>query len=388
MDRFKKWLWAISSCSIFVLFGPNIGFNTITSMVIVFMVISYPFFRYTIISRIFIPIKNHLLIHIVSLILIFYNIILSIDPLISFQYWISYLVFIYGFNSWLIKIKRDGKYQEFLSVLKKDLKYYMFFNLMLIYFGLTFLGFGSLKTYNTFGIMTGSVVVYFWFLDFKNVKIKMLFISVLIYFLLVSLSRSSLIFAALAILTTELILFKKSLKRKFLLLIGGVSLLLLFRNKLFSWFSEKQTISGSGITEISDLASLNDDRYMLIQNFLKTYQDNFFTGYGIKSDYNNLSEWNAVDNIGVHNGILDMLLVVGIPLSLIFIYYFFKSFRKLIKMTLRDKSNSALLGFVFYCLIRSYGESYFLINTGNQMSIFFILILIVTYNTKKKQYEN
>lgn len=387
MDSFKKWLWAISSCSIFVLFGSNLGLNNNVSMAIVFIVISYPFFRYTIISRIFIPIKNHLLIHIVSLILMLFNILLSIDPLISFQYWIIYIVFIYGFSSWLVKIKKDGQFKEFLSILKKDLKYYMFFNVLLIYFGLTILGFGNLKTYNTFGIITGSVVVYFWFLDFKNVKIKMLFIVVLIFFLIISLSRSSLVFAALAILTTELILLKKSAKRKFLLFLGGVSTIFLFRDKLISWFSEKQTITETEITSISDLASLNDDRDMLVQNFIKTYQSIYFTGYGVNSDYNNLPEWNVTGNIGVHNGILEMILVVGIPLSLIFIYYFFISFKRTIKLALADKSFSAILGFVLYCLIRSYGESYFLLNIGNQMSIFFILILIVIYDTKKKQYE-
>lgn len=388
MDSFKKWLWAISSCSIFVLFGSSLGLSSNFSKAIVFIVISYPFFRYTIISRIFIPIKNHLLIHIVSLILILFNILLSIDTLISFQYWIVYIVFIYGFNSWLIKIKKVGQYQEFLSIFKKNLKYYMFFNLSIIFIGIAFLGFGNLKTFNTLGIIAGSVVVYFWFLEFKNIKIKMLLLLVLISFLIYSQSRSSLVFAAVSIFVTEFILIKKGGKRKMFLLFFGVMSLFLYGDKLISWFSEKQTIAEAEITSISDLINLNDDRDMLIQNFFKTYSNNFFTGYGVNSDYQNLSDWDATGNIGIHNGILEMILVIGVPLSLIFLYYFYVSFKRTIELAISDKSFSAILGFVMYCLIRSYGESYFLLNIGNQMSIFFILILIVIYNTKKEQYEN
>lgn len=388
MDRFKKWLWAISSCSIFVLFGANLGLDSNLSFAFVFIVLAYPFFRYTIIDRIFIPIKSHLLIHLISLMLILFNILLSMDPIVSFQYWIVYLIFVYGFNSWLIKIKKDNQFGELLLILKRNLRYYMFFNLTLIYIGLSFFEFGNLKTFNTFGIITGSVLVYFWFLEFKSIKIKIFFIFILMFFLIVSQSRSSLVFAATAIFATELILLKKDGKRKMVLIFFGVVALFLYGDKLISWFSEKQSITENQITNISDLASLNDDRDMLIQNFLKTYQDNYFTGYGVNYDYNNLPEWNITGNIGVHNGILDMILVIGIPLSLIFIYYFSISFKRIIKLAITDKSFSAILGFVIYCLIRSYGESYYLLNIGNQMSIFFILLLIVIYNTKKEQYES
>ena len=384
MDSFKKWLWAISSCSIFVLFGTNLGLNNLLSNAIVFFILSYPFFKYTISEQVFVRISKYIFLHIIGLILVLFNIVFSYDPINSLQYWIIYLVFIYGFNSWLNKIKREKKLGELLLVLKKNLSIYMFINLVIIYLGITLLGFGNLKTYNTFGIITGSVLVYFWFLDFKNVKIKYFLILILLYFLIISLSRSSLICAFLAIFGVELILFKKSSLRKFFLLFFVFVVIYIFNDKLMLWFSEKQSLDETEIKNISDLISLNEDRDMLIQNFFSTYMNNYFTGYGVNYDYQNLSEWNSTDNVGVHNGILDMILVVGIPLSLVFIFYFFKAFKRTLNWTLKDKSYSALFGFLLYCLIRSYGESYFLLNIGNQMSVFFIIILIVFYNFAKK----
>lgn len=382
MYSLKLWLLFISLLPILILFGLDIGIPIAISNILVAIILIYPFVKYSLVHKNFISFKNGIFIYVVSIALIIFNVLYSFEPLNSLAYWLVYVLFIYGFNSWIIELKKKNKFFEFLAVLQDKLGVFLFFSLIIIYFCLTILKFGNGKTFNSFGIISGSAIVYFWFKDFKNIKYKIIILSILAFFLVISFSRSSLIFGFLSIFLTELLLIKKNAKRKLFLMIFSFTLLIFFSLEFSAWFAEKDLSKGISFNNISDLKDLNTDRFNLIENFANTYQNNFFTGYGINTTYQNLNEWNVVDNIGVHNGILEMILMVGVPLSLIFISFFFKTFKRIIKLAILDKRHSTFLGFAVYCVFRSYGESYFILNIGNVMSVFFLIILMAVYNTK------
>ena len=80
MKNFKKWLWAVSLSPIFVLFGSDIGLPKEISMVYLFSTLIYPFLISRIYNKISLTLKKHFAIHVISLSLIFTNILLSIDP--------------------------------------------------------------------------------------------------------------------------------------------------------------------------------------------------------------------------------------------------------------------------------------------------------------------
>lgn len=381
MKSFKVWLLSISLISIFILYGSSIGVSPIISNIFVSLTLTYPFFKYTLFKGIKIRFKNSYFILILSLILIIINTIFSIDFFTTLQYWVIYLILLYGLGSWIKHFKAEGKFKLLISYLAEKLPIYFLINLIIIYVGLM-IGLGNARTFNSFGIIAGSALLYAWYVPFNNKKKKILTILLLLYFLLLSQSRSSLIFAAIALFVIEFFVIRKNYKNKFYLLALFLIVSVFFGGKLLSWFSEKQTVNQAKIDSFYDLTNLNNDRLDLVNHFFVTYLDNVFSGYGANTAYQDLREWNSVDNIGVHNGILEMILTIGLPLSIIFLFYFFNAFLKLKKISSINHQYLSLFGFSLYCLLRSYGESYFLLNIGNQMSIFFIIILCVGYNIK------
>lgn len=380
MKSFEKWLWAVSLFPIFVLFGADLKFSSEITQLYLSLTLIYPFFLSKIYNSTSFQIKNHILVVIFSIILIFFNIILSLDTYKSFVYWLIYLFFVYGIYGWFLLMKKKGEIPSFIYFLKTSLDKYLILSVFIIYLALTYFKFGELKTYNSFGIITGSTIVYVWFKRYKKTFSKPIILSVLIFFLLTSFSRSSFIFVVLTILVTEIIIVKKNGIRKLTTFIGFFAIVFLYSNQLLSWFSEKEIGNNINITQYSNLIQLNEDRSILIDMFWEVFSNNFFTGYGIDVPYYQLDEWNKVDNIGVHNGVLDMVLLIGVPLSLIIIYYFIVSFKKIIKNNIKDKSYTPILAFVIYCLFRCYGESYFLLNIGNLMSILLLIIIIFFYS--------
>ena len=382
MKNFKKWLWAVSLSPIFVLFGSDIGLPKEISTVYLFSTLIYPFLISRIYNKISLTLKKHFAIHVISLSLIFTNILLSIDPSTSLFYWFIYLFFIYGMNCWILLLKKEGEFPYLLSFLKVGLDKYLINSILIIFIALTIFNFGNGKTFNSLGIITGSTIAYVWFKNYNKIFYKPIILFILIFILLTSLSRSSLIFVILTILVTELILLNKDIKRKGTIFIALIILITFYSENLLNWFSLKQFGNSKAINKFSNLLSLNEDRSVLIDMFLKVFKDIFYTGYGIDTPYQELVVWNQVDNVGIHNGILEMVLLLGVPLAIIFFYYFIVSFKKIIKLTSKNKSYATILGFVMYCLLRSYGESYFLLNIGNTMSVLFLIILILLYNHK------
>ncbi len=381
MKSFKVWLLSISLLSIFILYGSSIGVSPIVSNLFVFLSLTYPFFKYSLFKGIKIRFLSSYFILILSLILIIINIIFSIDFFTTLQYWLIYLMLLCGLGSWIKYFKVKGEFKLLVSYLSENLSIYFLVNLIIIYLGLM-IGLGNAKTYNSFGIIAGSALLYTWYVPSKNKRKKILTIVLLLYFILLSQSRSSLIFAAISIFVIEFFIIRKNYKNKLYLL--GLFLIIsgLFGGKLLSWFSEKQTVNQTKINSLSDLTNLNNDRIDLVNHFFAVYTDNLFSGYGANTVYQDLREWDSVDNIGVHNGILEMVLTIGLPLSIIFLFYFFNAFLKLKRISINHHQYLSLFAFSLYCLFRSYGESYFLLNIGNQMSIFFIVFLCVGYNIK------
>ncbi|MFT4800284.1 MAG: hypothetical protein ACI93N_000042 [Flavobacteriaceae bacterium] len=381
MKIFKYWVLSISLIPIFVLFGSNLGLGSI-SQLYVFAVIIFPFFRYNLTKGVLYFNNKFIFFTIILFLLILLNIALSINPVYSFSYWLVYILFVYGFHSWVKFLIRNNKYSELLFFLNNRIGFYMVFSLLLMYVGIFILKLGNAKTMNAFGIVNGSVLAYFWFYKFKNSFYKVLVILILTYTLFISLSRSSLIFSFLAIIVIELLSFKKNLKRNLFFVTG---ILIIFVNSvqfILNWVNQKQFRPGTDITDLAGLLVLNNDRFMLIENFFKVFKNNFFTGYGIESNYYMLSEWDAASNIGVHNGVLDMILTLGVPLSILFLSFFYISLKKIFNISKTSHHYRAVMCFVIYCLIRSYGETYFLINIGNIMSIIFLMILITFFNFK------
>lgn len=382
MKNFNRWLFLIALSPIFILFGASLKINKYIVMLFLFSLLSYPFFLNITKNKFFAGInKSFFLVLIGILGLIIANIILSIDPIISLLYWIIYLLYIYGINSWIHIMYMNGKVKDFLYIVKNKLGYYIFLSSLIIFIGLTFFNLGNARTLNSLGIITGSAIVYFWFLKSKPL-IKTIILLILIFFVVFSLSRSSLIITALSILITEIILLKKNFLRKLILVFFTLAGFIIYRKILYEWFEKKEILTKiDPNNEVIDLfLEMNSDRKELIDNFTAVYDKNFFTGYGINTQYQKLEAWDAVNNIGVHNGILEMILVIGVPLSLLFLYFYIVSFKNIFKLTLRNKEYAPILGFVVYISLRSYGESYFLLNIGNIMSIFFLMILVFFYN--------
>jgi len=379
MKTFKYWLFSISLFPVFVLFGTSLGLGSVTQLY-VFAVLIFPFFRNNLIENVLYINRRFIFFIIILFSLIFLNIAQSINPVDSFLYWIIYILFIYGFHSWVKFFIKNNKFSELLFFLKQRIGFYMLFSLFLMYVCIFILEMGSNRTMNSFGIINGSVLAYFWFYKFKNSFYKVLLLLILTYGLFISLSRSSLIFSFLSIILIELLSFKKNFKRNLfiatVIFIGFVNSVPLILN----WINNKQFRPGTDITDLAGLAVLNNDRFMLIENFLRVYKNNFFTGYGINSEYYLLSEWGT--NIGVHNGVLEMILTLGVPLSIIFLIFFFFSFKNLYKISKINLEYKGILCFVLYCLIRSYGETYFIVNIGNVMSIVFLVVLITFFNIK------
>ena len=274
MKTFKYWLFSISLFPVFVLFGTSLGLGSVTQLY-VFAVLIFPFFRNNLIENVLYINRRFIFFIIILFSLIFLNIAQSINPVDSFLYWIIYILFIYGFHSWVKFFIKNNKFSELLFFLKQRIGFYMLFSLFLMYVCIFILEMGSNRTMNSFGIINGSVLAYFWFYKFKNSFYKVLLLFILSYGLIISLSRSSLIFSFLSIILIELLSFKKNFKRNlfiatviFIGFVNSVSLIL-------NWINQKQFRPGTDITDLAGLAVLNNDRFMLIENFLRVYKNRF-----------------------------------------------------------------------------------------------------------------
>lgn len=382
MNSLKTWFYILTILPFFIIFGKDLSMPGFAINIFTFGLLAFPFILFFIIKGEVAPIGKRFPLIYISLILIIFNITNSYEPEVSLSYWLLYIIFTYGFCCWFLVLKKES-YDLVLTFFKKSIIYFVIISLIFIYIGLVLLDYGSAKTFNSFGIISGSAFAFFWFIDIKKKIIKWSVLALLFYFLIVSLSRSSLIFSLMTILIIEFFFIKNNGIKRIAILISSLGFLLFFSELLVEWIAQKETISN--FNSLSNIGTLADDRIMLMNNFLKVYKNNFFFGYGINTDYKELSEWRNVGNIGVHNGILEMILTVGVPLSIIILYFVFISFKKLFFIARKDESFAAMFSFSFYCILRSYGESYFVLNLGNIMSIVFILMLVFINSFKIKK---
>lgn len=377
MKRLKYWFISVALVPLITIFGSDLGIPSWAVQILLFALLSGPFLNYFINQGYSLKMGGESLFFVYSMIFVIFNIVLSLDPFVSLVYWITYIFFIVGIRIWIKTINVTGG-NQLNDFVKTKLGYFILGSLILMYIGIFLLGLASAKTYNAFGIISGSALAFFWFHKSKQI-LKISIISVLLYFVFISLSRSSLLIVFAVILLMEILFSKNKLGTIVLCLTVFISLNF-FSESILNWIAQKD--NDVQLSSFSDLGKIND-RSVLVDNFFRIYQNNFFLGYGINTDYYNLPEWDIVGNIGVHNGILDMILTVGVPLSLFIGFLVFVSVKNLWRLLLIDPSYKAVFAFVLYCVVRSYGESYFVLNIGNVMSLLFIFVLIYFFNKKK-----
>jgi O-antigen ligase len=379
MNNLDRWLILIATTPFFILFSEILSIPPGISSFLLLLVLVIPFIVMGIMKKRFQGFGNYSPIVVCIIVFVIFNILYSGDATISLQYWIAYLALWYGYYLWCIHDSRQGVKSYFKKTMTQRIGIYVGLSSIVIFALLLAFKITDLKTFNSLGIIAGSALSYSWFVqDIKKIY-KWSLIAMLGLALVFSLSRSSLIFTILTIITVEFFLSNQGKGRKILITLSGIVFVLFFSDSLLNWLSEKELNSFTSFSQVQNLAN---DRTRLIEKFAEVYSDNLFTGYGVNFKYHELPLWNDVNNNHVHNGILEMILQVGVPLGLIAIVIYFSALKKSYLLAKNDSKYAAIFGFLTYCGIRSYGESYFLLNIGNPMSISVILVLIFISCTK------
>lgn len=373
MSNLDKWLIFIAATPLFILFSESFGLPPSASTVLLLIILTIPLIVFGFYHRQFVKVTKNKLLIFFCLFMVLFNIILSEDIFLSLQYWVVYVALIYGFYIWLVLIKPTPLYASFLHTLTLRIGVFVGLSAVMIFVLLLVLNITSLRTFNSLGIISGSAIAFLYFAQDINKKFKWILIILLAIALFSSLSRSSLIFTVLSIVMVETLLSNQNRGRKVFVLLSGIVFTLFYSDNLLNWLSEKEL---SAFTSFAQIQTLNDDRSLLINQFLDTYTDNFFTGYGVNVYYGSLPAWDKVENTHVHNGILDTILQVGVPLGIIFVVFYFKALKKAFKLARKNARYAAIFGFLMYYLIRGYGESYFMLNIGNPMSISVIILIV------------
>ncbi|AUC79544.1 hypothetical protein CW736_09255 [Nonlabens sp. MB-3u-79] len=382
MNNLDRWLAGIAATPLFILFSEVLEVPASVSNVLLLVVLVIPFFVVGVFKRRYHNFGKYSFVILLSLVLVIFNILLSEDIKLSLQYWIVYLVFTYGFYIWWCEIDSSENRTSIILRLTSRVGVYVGISALVILILLMALEINDLKTFNSLGIISGSAICYLWFVKGIKTRFKWLLIAFLAVALFISLSRSSLVFTILTIFMVEILLSNQGKIRKAFIVFSGLIFVFFFSGSLLDWLSQKEL---SGITSFSQIQNLNDDRSRLIENFMETYDDNFFTGYGINVSYQELSSWDIVDNLHVHNGILDTVLQVGIPLAIVFIVFYLLALKRSYHLARNNSSFAAIFGFLTYYAFRSYGESYFMLNIGNPMSISVIILVLFVLNLKNEK---
>jgi len=375
MKLLRTWLWFASLLPLILLFGKDLGLTANTSKIILASIVSFPFIV-TGGIKLFVARKLKIPgIAVISLILILANIMFSIDYLKSMIYWFTYLILIVGITNLFKSIRYRGELDDLNILLTQRLSVYLNISTLIIFLGIFSFGLGKEQTMNSLGIISGSAFVYQWFKRSSGYLNNILLLALLGFILIYSLSRSSIVLAILSIYVVEIFLKRRLTLMTLVLVAVGVLVFSVYDDQLLNLLNTKQAATKT-IENIENLGRLNEDRFLLIKNFFDVFVNNIFVGYGVDTSYYLDESWNNSGNVGVHNGILETLLYVGLPLGSVFIYYFWRAGKSIYNEFISSNSYASLMGFMVYSCLRTYGESYFLLNVGNVMSLTLIMVCI------------
>jgi len=303
--------------------------------------------------------------------LVISNCIVSIDFFNTGIYWFFWLLFL----SSLLKII-DNLHVEQFRALVQHLPYIFLSAAVPLYFILFPYLSTSLPTKNSLGILASAVVISSLSIAKSQKKIAVLLIG--FWILNASESRSSLFFTLLVIGLYHIRYFKIRYVILYLLLILVGAF---YQSELYHFVEEKMLKKEYYATNLNDaIAAAQEERFNLLIEGWKLYQERPFLGFGLKTNYFE-GRLSIVEGVytGVHNGYMETLLETGFFVGFVVLIFVLLTLTKTLKLLILGYNN-VWLYFLVFGFFRAYGESYLYFNIGNIFSILFLFFSLLIIN--------
>jgi O-antigen ligase len=301
---------------------------------------------------------------------IFINCLISISPNSTLAYWPIYILLVSSID----KIITNISAKQFED-LKNMIPHFFAITSVITYIILFPYINSGLSTKQSLGMISGAWLI----TSVYAKKFKLIYIVLSCFILLESDSRGSIAFAFIVIFIYLLTQIKsKNAVWIISLIIISISFIGKVEQIALNKLMQKE-YQADNTSEAIDGAIL--ERQILIDQGYELFKQKPVFGYGMKSHYEKLMEGlGEAQDLGVHNGYLEILIQLGIVSSIPFALLIIFLLLRVLKTFLFQRNFFGITHlFIIYGLIRGYGESYLFFNVGNMFSIFFLFFTILLY---------